>query len=72
MGIRLTKKDILALNEKFADGSLHNETSLEFALGYAKRTENWTKALAYLIRAILHDHVFEEGNKRTAALLLRT
>ncbi len=71
MKFSLTKKDILALNQEFEDGNLHNETSLDFALGYAKRTDNWTKALAWLVRAILIDHVFEEGNKRTAALLIK-
>ncbi len=68
----LTKKDIMSLNQEFEDGSLHNEASLDFALSYAKKTENWTKALALLARAILLDHVFEEGNKRTAALLIKT
>lgn len=66
----LTKKDIIALNQEFDHGRLHNEASLDFALSYAKKTENWTKALAWLVRAILLDHVFEEGNKRTAALLI--
>ena len=28
--------------------------------------------MAWLTRAILLDHVFEEGNKRTAALLIKT
>ena len=68
----LTKKDIIAFNEEFDTGKLHNEQSLDFALSYAKKTENWIKALAYLTRAILLDHVFEEGNKRTAALLIKT
>ena len=68
----LTKKDIIALNQAFEDGSVHNEASLDFALGYARRTSNWTKALAFLVRAILLDHVFHEGNKRTAALLIKT
>jgi len=72
MRLNLTKKDIMALNELFDKASFHNEASLEFALSYAKRSENWTKALAYLTRAILIDHVFEEGNKRTAALLIKT
>ena len=67
----LTKKDIIALNQEFEDGSLHNDASLDFALSYAKKTENWTKALAFLTRAILLDHAFEEGNKRTAALLIK-
>ena len=72
MKFTLTKKDIIALNQEFEDGSLHNEASLEFALSYAKKSENWTKALAWLVRAILLDHVFEEGNKRTTALLVKT
>ena len=71
MGFSLTKKDIIALNQQFEEGNMHNEASLDFALSYAKKTENWTKALAYLTRAILLDHVFEEGNKRTAALLIK-
>jgi len=72
MKFTLTKKDIISLNKEFEEGSVHNEASLEFALSYAKKTENWTKALAWLVRAILIDHVFEEGNKRTAALLIKT
>lgn len=67
----LTKKDIVVLNKEFYTGSFHNESSLDFALSYAHKTENWTKALALLVRAILIDHVFEEGNKRTAALLIK-
>lgn len=71
MGFELTKKDIIALNMEFEDGSLNNESSLDFALDYARNTENWTRGLAWLMKAILLDHVFEEGNKRTAALLLK-
>ena len=71
MGFNLTKKDIIALNQEFEEGNTHNEASLDFALSYAKKTENWTKALAYLTRAILLDRVFEEGNKRTAALVIK-
>ncbi|OIO66417.1 hypothetical protein COY28_06275 [Candidatus Woesearchaeota archaeon CG_4_10_14_0_2_um_filter_57_5] len=72
MTFALTKKDIIALNQQFDQGSLHNEASLDFAITYARQTSNWQKALAYLARAILLDHVFEEGNKRTAALLIKT
>jgi prophage maintenance system killer protein len=72
MGFLLSKKDIIALNLEFEDGALHNEESLDFALSYAKKTENWSKALAWIVRAILIDHVFEEGNKRTAALLIKS
>lgn len=72
MTFSLTKKDLIALNLEFEHGAFHNEVSLDFALSYAAKTENWTKALAWLVRAILIDHVFEEGNKRTAALLIKT
>ena len=41
----LTKKDIIALNQKFEEGSLNNESSLDFALDYAKKTENWINEL---------------------------
>jgi prophage maintenance system killer protein len=68
----LTRKDIIALNQEFDEGVVIHEASLDFALDFAKQTENWPKALAYLIRAILLDHVFEEGNKRTVALLIKT
>ncbi len=68
----LTKKDISAFNQEFDNGHLMNEPSLDFALSYAKKTENWIKALAFITRAILIDHVFEEGNKRTVALLIKT
>jgi len=64
------KKDIIAFNQQFDTGEFENESSLDFALSYAKTTTAWTKVLAYTVRAILIDHVFQEGNKRTAALLI--
>jgi prophage maintenance system killer protein len=72
MKFMITKKDIIALNQEFENGKIHNEASLDFILSHTKKTENWTKALALLTRAILIDHVFEDGNKRTAALLIKT
>ncbi len=72
MKFTLSQKDIISFNKEFDNGTIINEASLDFALSYAKKTENWTKALAFLVRAILLDHVFEEGNKRTAALLLKS
>jgi len=68
----LSKKDLIAMNLEFDQGIVNNESSLDFALNYAKKTENWTKALAWLTRAILLDHIFENGNKRTAALLIKS
>jgi prophage maintenance system killer protein len=71
MKFLLNKKDIIALNQEFGSSSFSNEPSLDFALSYAKNSQNWTKSLAYLVRAINLDHVFEDGNKRTAALLIK-
>ena len=64
------KKDIVAFNQNFDTGEFENESSLDFAVSYAKTSISWSKSLAYLVRAILLDHVFQEGNKRTAAMLM--
>jgi len=66
----LTKKDIIAFNQKFAGGIFENESSLDYALAHFKQNIAWTKKIAYLIRSIIIDHVFEEGNKRTACAVL--
>ena len=68
----LTRKDVVAINATFHDGKIVNESSLSFALGYARKTTNWHKALAFITRAILIDHVFEDGNKRTSAAIILT
>tara|TARA_Y100000310_G_scaffold335989_1_gene419415 strand:+ start:2385 stop:2732 length:348 start_codon:yes stop_codon:yes gene_type:complete len=62
----LTKKDLIAINQKFAEGYFENESSLDYALDMFKQNISWTKQLANLVRAILVDHVFTDGNKRTA------
>jgi prophage maintenance system killer protein len=66
----LSKKDIISFNQRFDKGYFENESSLDFALSFFKQNISWSKKIAYLIRAILIDHVFEEGNKRTAAAVL--
>lgn len=63
----LSKKDIIEINKSFHTGKLSNESSLDFALSQIYRSKNWLKTAAILSRAILIDHVFEDGNKRTAA-----
>jgi prophage maintenance system killer protein len=66
----LSKKDIIRINQEFHTGKLANESSLDYALDNARKTKDWIKAAAYLVRAILIDHAFEDGNKRTAAAVL--
>ena len=63
----LSKKAIININEEFENGHVINENSLDYAINLARKSENWLKALAIVVRAILIDHIFEEGNKRTAA-----
>ncbi len=63
----VSKKDIIAINKKFDKGTVINESSLDFALNQANQSKSWIKSCAILVRAVLIDHVFEEGNKRTAA-----
>jgi len=66
----LTKKALIDLNKEFDLGKIINESSLDFALSNANTTKDWIKQLAYIVRAIIIDHTFSEGNKRTAAALI--
>lgn len=59
-------EDLLRINKGFG-GNLVKRGSLEYALDKLKdkKLGLYTK-LAYLLRAILVDHPFSDGNKRTA------
>jgi len=69
MCMEISKEDLIRINKGFG-GHLRNDASLDFAL---KAQDNPKlgeyKKLAYLFRAILVDHPFSDGNKRTAAYL---
>jgi prophage maintenance system killer protein len=64
--MNISKEDIIRVNKGFG-GWLKNDASLDFAI---EKQENKKlgeyKKLAYLLRAILVDHPFADGNKRTA------
>ena len=62
--------DITKINKQFNTGTLVNASSLEFALSAIKIRDSWLEQLAYLIRALLVDHPFKDGNKRTATALV--
>ena len=66
MCMNIGKKDLLRINEGFG-GNLRTGSSLDYALDKQenKRIGPYKK-LAYLLRAILVDHPFSDGNKRTA------
>lgn len=69
----LSKKAIIAINQNLGErGVLINESSLDYSITLARKSNNWLKSLAILVRSILIDHVFEEGNKRTTAVVILT
>lgn len=68
----LSKKDIVEINKAFHNGKIVNNSSLEFAVQELQRSKNWLKACAVLARAIIIDHIFEDGNKRTAVGTIAT
>jgi len=60
------KKDLLRINHGFG-GNLRSGSSLDFAFDRLKNKKlGMYRKLAYLWRAILVDHPFSDGNKRTA------
>ncbi len=66
----ITEKGIIEINKKFDNGTVVNKSSISFALSSMNASKDWFKQLAYIVRALLIDHVFQEGNKRTAAALI--
>ena len=64
----LTKKDIIAFNQEIGElGEFNNESSLDFASSIVKTKKNW---IYELVRSLLVDHVFQDGNKRTCFLVI--
>ena len=66
----LTKKDLIAINQEFHTGRIANESSLDFVLSQTYRSTYWFKTMCLLVRSILIDHIFEDGNKRTAGAVI--
>lgn len=70
MCMNISKEDILKINKEFGD-DLRSASSLEYAIELQKNNKlGEYKKLAYLLRAILIDHPFSDGNKRTAAFIV--
>lgn len=66
----INQKALIEINKNFDRGIIVNGSSLDFALSSMQNSKDWVKQLAYLVRALLIDHVFQEGNKRTAAAVI--
>ena len=66
----ISKKDLLRINKGFG-GNLRSSSSIDFAIDMQENKKlGEYKKLAYLLRAILVDHPFSDGNKRTATFLV--
>ncbi|MDP1696106.1 MAG: Fic family protein [archaeon] len=67
--MNISEKDIVKIAKRF-DGMLKDNSSLDFALEKQKSTKLGAyKKLAFLLRAILVDHPFSDGNKKTATFI---
>jgi len=67
--MEIGKEELLRINSGF-EGNLRSDSSIDFALEMQKNTKlGEYKKLAYLLRAIIVDHPFSDGNKRTAMYL---
>ena len=67
--MKIGKEDLIRINNGFG-GNLISNASIDFAIDKQKDEKIGAyKKLAYLWRAILVDHPFADGNKRTAVFL---
>jgi len=70
MCMNISKEDLLRINQGFG-GNLRSNASIDFAFNKIEDSKLGDyKQLAYLLRAILVDHPFSDGNKRTAMFLV--
>lgn len=70
MCMEISKEDIIRIGKGFG-GELRNDASIDFALEKQRNLKlGEYKKLAYLIRAIVIDHPFTDGNKKTAAFIV--
>jgi len=61
-------KDIIRINQEIGEtGEIRDNSSIIFALGLTSKS--WLYKLSYLVRSLITDHPFIDGNKRTAFVL---
>ena len=63
------EENVITINKLFSNGIVRNQSSLSFALSSIKNKGS-LEQLAHISRAIIVDHVFEDGNKRTTAAII--
>ncbi len=66
MCMKIVKRELVEINKRF-NGIISRDGSLDYALSMQENKKYGKyKKLAYIWRAILIDHPFTDGNKRTA------
>ena len=65
--IKCVTDALMAINGNFSSGAMVNKSSIELAISSAYKSKDWHEQLAYVVRALLCDHIFVDGNKRTTA-----
>jgi len=71
--MNLNKKNLIGINKEIGgNGKFHNEDSIDFAFSIVKQNKSWLYELCYIVRSLLVDHCFEDGNKRTAIIVIMT
>ncbi|MFH2028072.1 MAG: hypothetical protein ABIJ08_02965 [Nanoarchaeota archaeon] len=53
-------------------GEFQNDSSLDYALSTIKHKKSWIMELSYILRSLLVDDAFRDGNKRTALMITLT
>lgn len=62
----ITLEEIQEINRRFGDGKIIN-TSIYYAIDQKSVKSN----ICHLLRALIIDHIFSDGNKRTAYVVAR-
>ncbi|MBW2984552.1 Fic family protein [Candidatus Woesearchaeota archaeon] len=61
-------ENIITINKRFASGKIVNKRGLDLALSSPEK--GWMDQVASLVKALVVGHAFEDGNKRTAAVII--
>ncbi len=64
----INEESLKTINKRFANGVIANKKSLDLALSSPEKA--WMDQVADLVKALVVGHVFEDGNKRTAAVII--
>ena len=64
----INQETLISINKKFSNGKIVNKESLDLALSSPEK--GWMDQVAFLVKGLLVDNIFEDGNKRTTAVII--